>query len=389
MTRLDRSRCWGATALVAGLSFGATASMAQPQPQPLELTGSLKSVYLRSRASTGENYALSLNRLRVEAKGDLAPGLALDLQYDNEVLLGSYLDTAEFRAAKDRATPQYWRADGNYVERGDGYGRHRLYRAAVTLTRGNVDLKLGRQRIAWGTGRFWSPLDILNPVNPLALEREERVGVDAVLLEAKLGPLSRASLVYAPAPDRGSPSRAVQWHGNAAGVDASVVAGRLLGLDIVGMDVASQIGDVGVRGEAARLRPRGGGSFNRLMAGVDYAFLNGLTLSAELYYNGAGSRDPAGYDFAGQGSGRLASLATRYVGLYASYEITPLLKWMTYVVVNGDDRSRAIDSRLVRSIAPNVDLALGVQRFSGAAGSEFASLSNALHVQLQWFFKSQ
>lgn len=387
MTRRQRSFRWGAAALAAGQVLAAAPSVAQTQP--LELTGSLKSVFLRSRASTGEDYALSLNRLRVEAKGDLTPGLALDLQYDNELLLGSYLDTVEFRAVKDRVTPQYWRADGNYVERGDVYGRHRLYRAAVTLTRGDVDLKVGRQRIAWGTGRFWSPLDILNPVSPLALEREERVGVDAALLEVKLGPLSRASLVYAPAPDRSSPSRAMQLHGNAAGVDASLVVGRLLGLDIVGMDVASQIGDAGVRGEAVRLRPRGGGGFNRLMAGVDYAFTNGITLSAELYYNGAGFRDPARYDFAGQRSGRLASRATRYVGLYASYEITPLLKWMTYVVVNGDDRSRTIDSRLVRSIAPNVDLVLGVQRFSGAAGSEFASLSNALHVQMQWFFKSR
>jgi hypothetical protein len=387
MTRRDRTYFWGAAALVVGVAFGANPSMAQPQPLPLEVTGSLKSVYLRSRASTGEDYSLSLNRLRFEAKGDLAPGLALDLQYDNEVLLGNYLDTAEFRALKDRAPPQYWRADANYVERGDVYGRHRLYRAAMTLTRGNVDLRLGRQRIAWGTGRFWSPLDVLNPVNPLALEREERVGVDAALLEAKLGPLSRASLVYAPSPDRGLASRALQWHGNAAGVDGSLVAGRLRGLEIVGMDVASQIGDVGVRAEAARLNPDGGPTFNRWMTGADYAFATGLTLSAELYFNGAGSRDPAGYDFAGLRSGRLTNLAKRYAGLFASYEITPLLKWMTYAVLNADDRSHAVDSRLVWSIGPAADLTFGAQHFTGATGSEFAASPNAVQVQLQWFFK--
>lgn len=371
--------------LVAGLVFGAAPAM--PQTRPMELSGSLKSVFLRSRASTGEDYALSLNRLRVEAKGDLAPGLALDLQYDNEVLLGSYLDTAEFRALKDSTPPQYWRADANYVERGDAYGSHRLYRAAVTLTRGNLDLKLGRQRVAWGTGRFWSPLDILNPVNPLALEREERIGVDAALIEAQLGPLSRASLVYAPAPDRGPASRALQWHGNAAGVDMSLLVGRLRGFDIVGMDVASQIGDVGVRAEAARLNSGGGAGFNRWMAGADYAFASGLTLSAELYYNGAGSRNPAVYDFAGLRLGRVTSLATRYVGLYASYEITPLLKWVNYVVRNADDRSHAIDSRLVWSIRPATDLTFGVQRFTGTPGSEFAAMPNAFQVQLQWFFK--
>ncbi len=371
----------GTIMLMAALSVGVPA-----QAEGLGLTGSVKSLFVRSRTVNGEAYGLSLNRLRVEAKGDLAPGVALDLQYDNELLLGTYLDTAEFRALKDLASPQYWRADANYVERGDVYGRHRLYRAAVTLTRGNVDLKLGRQRIAWGTGRFWSPLDILNPVNPLVLEREERVGVDAALLEAKLGPLSRASLVYAPAPDHGPASRALQWHGNAAGVDGSLVAGRLRGLDIVGMDVASQIGDLGVRAEAARLNPDGGAGFNRWMAGADYAFATGLTLSAELYYNGAGSRAPAGYDFAGLRSGRLTSLATRYAGLFASYEITPLLKWMTYAVLNADDRSRAVDSRLVWSIGPAADLIFGVQYSAGAAGSEFAASPNAVQVQLQWFF---
>jgi hypothetical protein len=372
----------GTILLVAALFASAPA-----RAEGLGLTGSVKSLYVRSRSVTGEAFGLSLNRLRVEAKGDVAPGLTLDLQYDNELLLGSYLDTAEFHALKDRASPQYWRADANYVERGDLYGRHRLYRAAVTLSRGNVDLKVGRQRIAWGTGRFWSPLDILNPVNPLALEREERVGVDAALLEAKLGPLSRASLVYAPAPDHGTASRALQWHGNAAGVDGSLVAGRLRGFDIVGADIASQIGDLGVRAEAARLDPDGGRGFNRWMAGADYALAIGLTLSAELYYNGAGSRDPAGYDFAGLRSGRLTSLATRYAGLFASYEITPLVKWMTYAVLNADDRSHAVDSRLVWSIAPATDLTFGVQHFGGSAGSEFAASSNAVQVMLQWFFR--
>lgn len=384
MTRRHGSRCWVTAALVTGVLLGSAPLMAQTQR--LALSGSLKSVLLRSRTLTGENYALSLNRLRIEAKGDHAPGLALDLQYDKEVLLGSYLDTAEFRAAKDRVAAQYWHADANYLDRGNVYGRHRLYRAAVTLTHGNVDLKLGRQRIAWGTGRFWSPLDILNPVSPLALEREERVGVDAALVEAKLGPLSRASVVYAPAPERGSPSRALQWHGNAAGVDGSLLAGRLLGVDIVGIDIASQIGDAGVRGEVARLRRSAGPGFNRLLVGADYAFANGLTLSAELYYNGAGTRDPVGYDFAAWSAGRVSNLATRYAGLYASYEITPLLKWVNYAVVNADDRSRAIDSRLVWSWRSDLELTIGLQRFTGSAGSEYGRMPNASFAQLQWFY---
>ncbi|HRH86162.1 MAG TPA: hypothetical protein PLO41_04880 [Rubrivivax sp.] len=81
------------------------------------------------------------------------------------------------------------------------------------------------------------------------------------------------------------------------------------------------------------------------------------------------------------------NLATRYTGLYASYEITPLLKWVSYAVRNADDRSRAIDSRLVWSIGPAMDLTVGVQHYNGTEGSEFAAVPNAVQLQLQWFFR--
>ena len=139
----------GTIMLAAAFSVSAPA-----RADGLGLTGSVKSLFVRSRTVNGEAYGLSLNRLRVAAKGDLAPGLALDLQYDNEVLFGSYLETAGFRAAKDIAPPQYWRADANFLDRGGADGRHRLYRAAVTAIAGNVDVRVGRQRIAGGTGRF-------------------------------------------------------------------------------------------------------------------------------------------------------------------------------------------------------------------------------------------
>ena len=370
--------------LVAGTLFGGGA--VEAQVPGLAWSGSVKSLVLQSRSATGQRFELALNRLRIEGKGELAPGLALDLQYDNELLVGSFLQTAEFRAAKDITAPQYWHADANYLERGDVYGRHRLHRATLTLTAGRVDLKAGRQRIAWGTGRFWSPLDILNPIGALALEREERLGVDALLMEVKFGPLSRLGVVVAPAPGGGPTSRAALWHGNANGVDYSIVAGRVRGLDVVGADLASQIGQAGVRAEVAHLRDPRGGGYTRAMSGVDYAFSNGLTVSAEAYYNGAGVRDPARYDSSGVRTGQVVSLATRYAGIYVSYEITPLLKAVLYGVRNLDDRSRGGDVRLVWSWRPNVEFTLGTQRFGGAGRTEYGRMPATSFVQGQWFF---
>jgi hypothetical protein len=384
---MTRRRSGHVASALAGLLLAAPPAAAEADATQGEsgLSGNAKSVLLGSRTPQRGPYWLSLNRLRLELKGRPAKGVSIDLQVDQLVLIGSYLGTAAFRAAKDAAPAQYWRADAKLLDRGDIHAQAGLYRAWLTWSRDALDVKLGRQRIAWGTGRFWSPLDVLNPVNPLALEREERLGVDAPLVELKTGPLSRVSAVVAPAPDHGSTSRALLWHGNRGGLDLSLVGGRLLGADIVGGDVAGQLGAAGVRAEVARLRPIGTTGFVRATLGVDYAFDTGLTLSAELHYNGGGSRDPARY---APRTGPLpqASPATRYAGLFASWELTPLLKWNSWIVANLDDRSRGLDSRLVWSARKDVDLTVGFQQFGGRPSTEFGGMPWAVFAQTQWYF---
>ena len=347
--------------------------------------GELRSLTVASRTGFDEPYELQLFRLRVQASGAIAPSLALDLQYDNEWLLGRYLATRQFRLEKDAPSPQYWRAQANYLDRADVYARHRLYRAALTWSRGPVDIQLGRQRVAWGTGRLWSALDVVNPVNPIALERQERPGVDAALAELKLGPLSRVSLLYAPV--HGGPAhRALQWHGHAGALDFSLLGGRLTGQDVLGADAATQLGGSGLRAELSRQKPPAARSFTRALVGIDHAFANTLTVSGELFYNGAGSADPAAYPPAAMSAaGAVAPLATRYAGLQASHELTPLLKWSAIVLVNLDDRSRALEWRLAWAAQPDFEATLGTQGFAGGPGSEFRRHARVWLVQLQWF----
>ena len=246
-------------------------------------------------------------------------------------------------------------------------------------------MRVGRQRIAWGTGRFWSPLDLLNPFSPIALEREERVGVDAVLIEHKLGALSRVGAVYAPRHDHGESSAALLWHHNAAGIDYSVVGGRFRRERVMGVDVATQITEAGVRGELTYTERDRAPAYWRGVAALDYAFANTLTLSAELYYNGAGASDARTYDFASLFAGRIQNVARRYFGGYAGVEITPL-KWRNYVVVNLSDDSWYFSPTLTYSAKTNVDLMLGAQWFRGRGGSEYGSVRDVYFAGLQWFF---
>jgi hypothetical protein len=350
---------------VAALLF---AGSVQAQ-EALSVSGYFKSLLIGSRTLVPpqERYPLDLNRLRLELKGPIADKLSVDLQYDNELLLGDYLRTGEFRMIRDRDPPTYWRAQGNYLDNPGAYGLHRLHRASITASMGDTDVRVGRQRIAWGTGRFWSPLDILNPVSATALEREERVGVDALLVEHKLGAVSRAAFVYAPQHERRDRSFAAMWHDNRRGVDHSVVVGRFGRDNVAGLDLAGQIGDTGVRAELTRAWGPTGGV--RVLVGADHAFANTLTLSGELFHDGAGARD-----------------RRHYAGVSARYDITPLWKTRHELVVNLDDRSRYYGPALTWSARDDIDLTVGAQLFGGRSGTELRRFPRVLHLQLQWFF---
>ena len=109
-------------------------------------------------------------------------------------------------------------------------------------------------------------------------------------------------------------------------------------------------------------------------------------MSGELYYNGAGTNDPTLYDLASLFAGRIQSVARRYLGAYASYEITPLLKWSNYLVTNLDDHSLYFSPSFLYSVRTNLDLTLGMQWFQGSEESEYGQFGDAYYAQLQWFF---
>jgi hypothetical protein len=350
-------------------------------------SGYYKNLLVRSRTLAGDRvpYTLDINRLRLEKRGQLSPSVRFDVQYDNEVLLGSYLGTAQFQAQKALPGLQYLDLDNTYRDRPGVYGRQRLYRAYLTWSSGATDLRLGRQRIAFGTGKFWSPLDLFNPPDPTSLEREERAGADALLVERKLGAVSRVSVLLAPQRGRRD-AMALLWHGNTAGTDFSLLAAHRDASRVVGMDLAGQAGAAGVRGEWSRTVADGAPAYGRALLGLDYAFASTLTVTGELYFNGAGTRDSGHYDFAALYSGRIQSVARHYAGLHLGYELTPLLKLDTHLVLNGDDGSRFIAPALSYSWQGNLEVRAGIQYGAGRAGSEFGRFRKACYLQLQRYF---
>lgn len=355
--------------------------------EAVEFSGSYRNMLISSETSISpvRDYTLDVNRLRLEWRGQVRPSLGVELQYDNELVVGDYLRTPQYRLEAALLRRTYWNLEDAYATGGGYVARHRIRRANLTFSRGDTDLRVGRQRIAWGNGRFWSPLDVLNPLSPVSLDPGEREGVDALLLEQKRSAVSRWSLAYAPARTTADHVLA-QWHGNAGGVDYSFVGGRYAGGSLLGADVTTQFRGAGVRVEWAFAHPQGSTRHQRLMLGGDYAFANTLTLTAEFHYDGSGSRSPATYDLTGLAAGRRQTLATRYLGLYAGYELTALLKSANWLVVNIDDSSIYLSPRVTYSARQNLDLAFGAQLHGGGARSEFGSRKHLWFAYAQWFF---
>ena len=375
-------------AVVAFLPFRAVASQDTQTAPTWEVSGYFVSLLTRSTTivPAGERYTLDLNRLRLELAGRPLEDVRIELQYDNEAFLGSYLSTGQFALTRDRAAVSFFDLERTYVDRRSVVVRHRMYRATAAWSGNDIDVTLGRQRIAWGTGRFWSPLDILNPFDATRLEREERPGVDALLVDRKLGALGKFNAIFAPATDRSRAAVAGYVHGNARGTDYSFLAGNFRGERLVGADFSGRLAGVGIRGEATASRPDTGHRFIRALLGADYGFANTLTVSGELYFNGQGTSERADYDFQGLFEGRVRALARRYGAIAVSFEITPLAKLFAYGILNVDDRSRVFWPGIEYSVATDLDLTGGVQIFSGTAGSEYSRFRNVLHLQAKWFF---
>lgn len=383
---MNRGAC---VALCAIASIGAARVVpAQAVANPKwTLTGSYLNLYTRSRTVVppAERFGLDLSRFRLKLDAKPLSSVGIEVQYDNELLLGNYIGTTQYAATSARVETSF-DLQREYATRSDLVARHALYRAIVSWSGTSTDVRIGRQRIALGTGFFWSPMDLLNPIDPTRLERDYRAGADAVLVEQQLGAIGRVSGMYSPATGRMKAMGAGYLHGNLRGTDYSVLVGSFHGDLVLGTDFSGSVGGLGLRGELTTTRPDSGSRYARALFGADYGFENSVKLTVETSYNGRGTSDPTRYDVNAVIAGGALNLARWYAGAALTYDVTPLVKASGYAVVNADDGSTVLWPQLEWSARPDLDLTIGVQHFAGGTRSEYGRAHTLLHGGVKWFF---
>jgi hypothetical protein len=266
-----------------------------------------------------------------------------------------------------------------------------LDRVWLDITRGPIQMTVGRQRIAWGTSLVWNPIDIFNPRNPLDFENEELPGSDAVRAQYYLGPNSKLEAAFAPQDDIDDAIGAVKLQINKWTYDWIVLAGRRASETVIGGAFSGDISGGGFRGELLYAKPRESdpepeGYVVATVAG-DYTFRNTQYLHAAVLYNERGATENAGglrllkaYQRGELTPARMSIFAR------AARDLTPLVRADLSAILNPYDLSYYWSPGLTWSVITNLDLNLLALIFDGDPNEEFGLVGDIYMARLKYSF---
>ncbi|MEE8544812.1 MAG: hypothetical protein V3T29_03275 [Alphaproteobacteria bacterium] len=353
-----------------------------------ELAGSYRNLFAVTRDSRDKVILTDFNRLRLSLQG-AAGAWSWRITYDHELAAGGFVESPDF--APVEAIPEPTALDAtDAIAGGERFEwRQRLYRAVLAYDWGGGQLSVGRQRIAWGSGRLWNPTDRFNPVAPTAIEPEEKTGVDSLTGELRFGQFGALQGVAAPEREGRNVRRklALRWRDTVGELDYALLGGRIGDETVLGLDLAANLWQGGIRLEALVGRPETGGRYAQLAAGYDYTlatalFPAGLYLLAEYFYNGAALGGPLPL----LPSDRLESRNGHFLGLSAGYDLTPLWRLDGLVIWDLTGSSLFFSPQLTWSASAAIDVSLFAQVFAGDRTSEFGAFENAIFLRLELFF---
>ena len=352
--------------------------------------GYYKNLFLTSRTTdTHKGYVLDLQRLRLGVNRTLNDHLQIKIVADQEALLHNFGGSQDLKAITDNDPRNLAFVDANraYVISGNLYAGFALYRAYLKYNTAPFQVTAGKQVIDWGRMRFYSPMDLFNPISPFAIDRDERRGVDAVDIDFSSKDSIHLDTAYAAGPtfsDSNVGSRLLyRWHD----YDLFLMGGDFENAKAVGGGFDGYLRNAGFRGEFTQTHGDNGRNFFRSAVGLEYAFFTKLSVVGEYFYNGgADDHNPAALAGSYRYFTQTLTLKKHLAGVSVEYEIHPLVKVANSVLYDMEGTSVFFNPEIRYNVLTNLDLKGGAQLYWGGGNSEFADNQNVYYVQLQFFY---
>lgn len=291
----------------------------------------------------------------------------------------------------------------------------RLDRISVAYTGDKTVLRFGRQAISWGNGLLFTPMDIFNPFDPSAVDKEYKTGDDMLYGQYLLdsGNDVQAVVVVRRNPVNGNveqneSSLAVKYHGFWGSKEYDLLLAEHYGQRVLGLGASTDLGGAIWRGDLV-WTDTDSGSVYSAVGGVSYSWILGghnWTGFLEYYYNGFGQ---SGGDYSAAGlagnpellqrlvRGELFNLGRHYLGTSVTVEVTPLLNFTPNVFINITDPSALAQLVLAYDWKQDIQLLAALNIPIGPNGSEYGgidaglpglyvSTGPSLFAQLAWYF---
>ena len=262
----------------------------------------------------------------------------------------------------------------------------------------NLQVTVGRQRIAWGTNLVWNPIDLFNPLSVLDFDYAERPAADAVRLQYYTSEVSKLELAMKPGSTTSRAITAIQWTTNRWQYDVHVLGGWQAHGWFAGTAWAGDILGAGFRGEVIVKRqpgPSSSISTSPISTSVlstssclsfDYTFPSSFYLHTEALYNSNGATsDIGGFRLAARG---LDLLSPARWSLYQefSYNIDPLVRASLFGLIDPIDGSVVMVPSATCSVVTNLDVMLLAMVFAGRGGTEFGGLGTGAYARVRVAF---
>lgn len=329
----------------------------------------------------------------------------------NELVAGFSLslDSAEQELVASLTEDETMGSVVKYLPYSAYYPRDNLVvdRALLKLFFKRADLYIGRQVIAWGTGYAFNPTDVWNAKNPLD-PGAPKVGVRALRLEIPYDAVSGITLVASPGIDLDHTSWGFRLKQNINGFDVSMCGMRIMNADrelmalrplaMAGLDLAGQLGEVGIWLESAFINPHYTGNeytaidslYVQLDAGLDYTFKNGLYVMGEYYYNGLGQKqwkDYNGQDLLNLMAGDMSGLGQHYIMTGLRKNLADKYDLTAFLLTNLTDLSAMILPGVEYGFTEDISLNLNVQIGAGnKKQTEYGSVYSTVILKVTGYF---
>lgn len=339
-----------------------------------KISGYYKNLFDFSKTTdTKEDFYLDTNRLRMEFTYKIKPSLEAFASIDNELLVHDFGKNPDFDTIRqeDQRNLAWWDADYVSYDEEHLYLRHSVYRAYLKYDSEDLDVVLGKQSIDWSRMRFYAPLDLFTRISPLALEKDERTGADAINIEYSLDSSSSVNLIAAPDNDPERAKYGIRLFKKVGDYDLFLAGGEFNKNETIGCGFDGYLYKAGFRGELTFSHADDKRDFIRTAVGLDYSPMPELYLNGEYFYNGAEE---------------VLSVKRHLFGVFASYEITPLLKFEKWTICDPEGKSISFNPEFVYNIFTNVDISAGTELFWGSEASEYGNYQNVYYSQLKIYY---